>query len=73
MMLLETQSELQTLDDLQKNLEDQRELAQNRMAELDKLKMKLSTLPEYVMMETTKQRSIQTHFWSIENSLRLPT
>ena len=36
-MLLETQSELQTLDELQADLEDQRELAQNRLTEVDKL------------------------------------
>ena len=61
----------------QRDLEDQRELAQNRMVELDtlnsnykeclqqveKLKMELSTLPEYVVVETTEHKCLQVKFF----------
>ena len=66
-------TERKTLEELQTDLEDQRELAQNRMGELDrlnsnykeclqtveKLKMELSTLPEYVVVETTEHKCLQ--------------
>eukprot|EP00092_Neocalanus_flemingeri_P012793 GFUD01013785.1.p1 GENE.GFUD01013785.1~~GFUD01013785.1.p1 ORF type:complete len:986 (-),score=400.54 GFUD01013785.1:373-3291(-) len=76
-----TCSERKTLDELQRDLEDQRELAQNRMVELDtlnsnykeclqqveKLKMELSTLPEYVVVETTEHKCLQSQFSVLYN------
>jgi len=74
-------SERKTLEELQRDLEDQRELAQNRMVELDtlnsnykeclqqveKLKMELSTLPEYVVVETTEHKCLQSQFSVLYN------
>lgn len=76
-----TGSERKTLEELQRDLEDQRELAQNRMGELDtlnsnykevlqqveKLKMELSTLPEYVVVETTEHKCLQSQFSVLYN------
>jgi len=76
-----TGAERKTLDELQRDLEDQRELAQNRMVELDtlnsnykeclqqveKLKMELSTLPEYVVVETTEHKCLQSQFSVLYN------
>ena len=76
-----TGNERKTLDELQTDLEDQRELAQNRMSELDKLstnykdclqqveklKMELSTLPEYVVVETTEHKCLQSQFSVLYN------
>jgi len=73
--------ERKTLAELQTDLEDQRELAQNRMTELDKLstnykdclqqveklKMELSTLPEYVVVETTEHKCLQSQFSVLYN------
>ena len=74
-------TERKSLEELQTDLEDQRELAQNRMAELDrlntnykdclqqveKLKMELSTLPEYVVVETTEHKCLQSQFSVLYN------
>jgi len=76
-----TGTEKKTIEELQRDLEDQRELAQNRMAELDglnhkykdcmkdveKLKMDLSTLPEYVVVETTEHKCLQSQFSVLYN------
>merc|ERR550539_2354273 len=74
-------TERKSLEELQTDLEDQRELAQNRMAELEKvqgnykeclqevekLKMELSTLPEYVVVETTEHKCLQSQFSVLYN------
>lgn len=74
-------AEKKTIEELQRELEDQRELAQNRMVELDglntkykecmkeveKLKMDLSTLPEYVVVETTEHKCLQSQFSVLYN------
>ena len=74
-------SEKKTLEEMQLELEDQRELAANRMAELEnmennykdclkeveKLKMDLSTLPEYVVVETTEHKCLQSQFSVLYN------
>merc|ERR1719233_822527 len=76
-----TGAEKKTLDELQRELEDQRELAQNRLSELEavntkykecmkeveKLKMDLSTLPEHVVVETTEHRCLQSQFGVLYN------
>jgi len=76
-----TGAEKKTLDELQRELEDQRELAQNRLGELEavntkykdcmkdveKLKMDLSTLPEYVVVETTEHKCLQSQFSVLYN------
>jgi len=76
-----TGAERKSLEELQRDLEDQRELAQNRMVELDtlnsnykeclqqveKLKMELSTLPEYVVVETTEHKCLQSQFSVLYN------
>jgi len=74
-------TEKKTIDELQRDLEDQRELAQNRMIELEglnnkykdcmqqveKLKMDLSTLPEYVVVDTTEHKCLQSQFSVLYN------
>ena len=74
-------AESKSLKELQTDLEDQRELAQNRMSELDrlntnykdclqqveKLKMELSTLPEYIVVETTEHKCLQSQFSVLYN------
>ena len=76
-----TGTERKTLDELQRDLEDQRELAGNRLVELEKvqgnykeclqqvekLKMELSTLPEYVVVETTEHKCLQSQFSVLYN------
>lgn len=74
-------SERKTLEEMQLELEDQRELAGNRMNELEsletnykeclkdveRLKMDLSTLPEYVVVETTEHKCLQSQFSVLYN------
>merc|ERR1719186_2146901 len=74
-------SERKTLEEMQLELEDQRELAGNRMNELesletnykeclkdvDRLKMDLSILPEYVVVETTEHKCLQSQFSVLYN------
>ena len=74
-------AERKSLDELQRDLEDQRELAGNRMVELEKLqgnykeclqeveklRMELSTLPEYVVVETTEHKCLQSQFSVLYN------
>ncbi|XP_023342081.1 E3 ubiquitin-protein ligase Bre1 [Eurytemora carolleeae] len=76
-----TGTEKKTIEELQRELEDQRELAQNRMGELEglntkykecmqnveKLRMDLSTLPEYVVVETTEHKCLQSQFSVLYN------
>jgi len=76
-----TGAEKKTFDELQREIEDQRELAQNRLGELEavntkykdcmkeveKLKMDLSTLPEYVVVETTEHKCLQSQFSVLYN------
>ena len=77
--------ERKTLEEMQLELEDQRELAGNRMNELesletnykeclkdvDRLKMDLSTLPEYVVVETTEHKCLQSQFSVLYNEVNL--
>ena len=74
-------TERKSLDELQRDLEDQRELSANRLAELEKLqnnykeclqeveklRMELRTLPEYVVVETTEHKSLQSQFSVLYN------
>ena len=74
-------AERKSLDELQRDLEDQRELAGNRLVELEslqsnykeclqeveKLRMELSTLPEYVVVETTEHKCLQSQFSVLYN------
>ena len=78
-------SERKTLEEMQLGLEDQRELAGNRMNELEsletnykeclkdveRLKMDLSTLPEYVVVETTEHKCLQSQFSVLYNEVHL--
>lgn len=78
----------QHLEDLQKELEEHRELANNRLQELDrlhsihrdvlkeveKLKMELSQLPESVIVETTEYKCLQSQFSVLYNeSMQIKT
>ena len=74
-------AERKSLDELQRDLEDQRELSANRLVELEKLqnnykeclqeveklRMELSTLPEYVVVETTEHKCLQSQFSVLYN------
>ena len=74
-------TERKSLDELQRDLEDQRELSANRLGELEKLqgnykeclqeveklRMELRTLPEYVVVETTEHKSLQSQFSVLYN------
>ena len=74
-------AERKSLDELQRDLEDQKELAANRLVELEalqgnykeclqeveKLRMELSTLPEYVVVETTEHKCLQSQFSVLYN------
>jgi len=76
-----TGAERKSLDELQRDLEDQRELSSNRLVELEslqgnykeclqeveKLRMELSTLPEYVVVETTEHKCLQSQFSVLYN------
>merc|ERR1711936_359126 len=67
-------SERKTVEQMSQELEEQRELASNRLAELEetnglykdalkeveRLKMELSTLPEHVVVETTEHKCLQS-------------
>ncbi|XP_077267633.1 E3 ubiquitin-protein ligase Bre1 isoform X2 [Temnothorax americanus] len=76
------------LDDLQRELEETRELANNRLQELDKLhqqhrdtlkeveklKMDIRQLPESVIVETTEYKCLQSQFSVLYNeSMQLKT
>ncbi|XP_046998497.1 E3 ubiquitin-protein ligase Bre1 isoform X2 [Schistocerca americana] len=76
------------LEDLQKEVEEQRELANNRLQELDKLhqqhrevlkeveklKMDIRQLPESVIVETTEYKCLQSQFSVLYNeSMQLKT
>ncbi|XP_055376893.1 E3 ubiquitin-protein ligase Bre1 [Condylostylus longicornis] len=78
----------QHLEDLQKELEEYRELANNRLTELDKLhsthketlkeveklKMDLRQLPESVIVETTEYKCLQSQFSVLYNeSMQIKT
>merc|ERR1719290_162677 len=69
------------MEQLNQDLEEQRELASNRFIELEemsgkyksslkeveKLKMELSTLPEHVVVETTEHKCLQSRFSVLYN------
>lgn len=78
----------QHLEDLQKELEEYKELAQNRLQELDKLhlqhrevlkeveklKMDIRQLPESVIVETTEYKCLQSQFSVLYNeSMQIKT
>ncbi|XP_022221443.2 E3 ubiquitin-protein ligase Bre1 [Drosophila obscura] len=78
----------QLLEDLQKELEEYRELANNRLQELDKLhathretlkeveklKMDIRQLPESVIVETTEYKCLQSQFSVLYNeSMQIKT
>ena len=78
----------QHLEDLTKDLEEQRELATNRLQELDKLhqmhretlkeveklKMEIRQLPESVIVETTEYKVLQSQFSVLYNeSMQIKT
>lgn len=74
-------AERKTVEQLNHDLEEQRELATNRLEELEKmnglykeslkevekLKMELSTLPEHVVVETTEHKCLQSQFSVLYN------
>ena len=74
-------AERKTVDQMSHDLEEQRELATNRLSELEKtsalykdalkeverLKMELSTLPEHVVVETTEHKCLQSQFSVLYN------
>ena len=74
-------AERKTVDQMSQDCEEQRELAANRLAELEKtntlykdalkeverLKMELSTLPEHVVVETTEHKCLQSQFSVLYN------
>jgi E3 ubiquitin-protein ligase BRE1 len=76
-----TNAERKTVDQLTHELEENRELAGNRLNELDemnnlykeslkeveRLKMELSTLPERVVVETTEFKCLQSQFSVLYN------
>ena len=76
-----TNAERKTVDQMHRDLEEQRELAANRLAELEemnglykdalkeveRLKMELSTLPEHVVVETTEHKCLQSQFSVLYN------
>lgn len=78
----------QKLEELQKDLEEQRDLAQNRLQELEQLnaqhketlkvvenlKMEMQCLPEQVIMETVEYKCLQSNFSVLFNeSMQLKT
>lgn len=79
--LVLTNSERKTVDQMSQDLEENRELAINRLVELEKtnasfkdalkeverLKMELSTLPEHVVVETTEHKCLQSQFSVLYN------
>merc|ERR1712088_888436 len=74
-------AERKTVDQMTQDLEEHRELATNRLAELEqtntnykdtlkeeeRLKMELSTLPEHVVVETTEHKCLQSQFSVLYN------
>merc|ERR1712045_638226 len=74
-------AERKTVEQMSQELEEQRELASNRLAELEetnglykdalkeveRLKMELSTLPEHVVVETTEHKCLQSQFSVLYN------
>lgn len=74
-------AERKTVEQMTQDSEEQRELATNRLAELEKtsglykdalkeverLKMELSTLPEHVVVETTEHKCLQSQFSVLYN------
>jgi len=74
-------AERKSVEQLSQDLEEQRELASNRLMELEvtngkykdtlkeveKLKMELSTLPEHVVVETTEHKCLQSQFSVLYN------
>ncbi|XP_059099011.1 E3 ubiquitin-protein ligase Bre1-like [Tigriopus californicus] len=74
-------AERKTVDQLTHDMEEQRELATNRLSELEDmntkykdslkqvetLKMELSTLPEHVVVETTEHKCLQSQFSVLYN------
>merc|ERR1740129_1159482 len=70
-----------SLDEIKRDVEDQKELSANRLCELEKLqgnykeclqeveklRMELRTLPEYVVVETTEHKSLQSQFSVLYN------
>ena len=74
-------AERKTIEQLNHDLEEQRELASNRLIELEemnvkykdalkdneRLKMELSTLPEHVVVETTEHKCLQSQFSVLYN------
>merc|ERR1712156_873403 len=74
-------AERKSVEQITQDLEEHRELATNRLAELEqtnthykqalkeveKLKMELSTLPEHVVVETTEHKCLQSQFSVLYN------
>jgi len=74
-------TERKSLDEIKRDVEDQKELSANRLCELEKLqgnykeclqeveklRMELRTLPEYVVVETTEHKSLQSQFSVLYN------
>ena len=74
-------AERKSVEQLTQDLEEQRELAGNRLIELEsmngkykeslkeveRLKMELSTLPEHVVVETTEHKCLQSQFSVLYN------
>ena len=74
-------TERKSLDEIKRDVEDQKELSANRLCELEKLqgnykeclqeveklRMELRTLPEYVVVETTEHESLQSQFSVLYN------
>ena len=76
-----TNAEHKTVQQMSQELDEQRDLASNRLAELEetngyykdalkeveRLKMELSTLPEHVVVETTEHKCLQSQFSVLYN------
>ena len=74
-------AEHKTVQQMSQELDEQRDLASNRLAELEetngyykdalkeveRLKMELSTLPEHVVVETTEHKCLQSQFSVLYN------
>ena len=76
-----TNAEHKTVQSMSQELDEQRDLASNRLVELEetngyykdalkeveRLKMELSTLPEHVVVETTEHKCLQSQFSVLYN------
>ena len=76
-----TNADRKSADQMNQELEEQRELANSRLNELEhtstlyketlkeveRLKMELSTLPEHVVVETTEHKCLQSQFSVLYN------